>query len=113
MENILLILTSSSFLIFWVTTVIFYTPACFNLKAMIDSINKDGALTKTKAPFSWYFTNFKTLECWTIKLPKSEKHLKYNKLAKTTVRIRIYRKIRASLAPVIIICGFILLMTVE
>jgi len=80
---------------------------------MIDSINKDGALTKTKAPFSWYFTNFKTLECWTIKLPKSEKHLKYNKLAKTTVRIRIYRKIRASLAPVIIICGFILLMTVE
>ena len=42
MENVLIILTFGSFLVFWVTTVIFYTPACFNLKTMIDSINKDG-----------------------------------------------------------------------
>tara|TARA_B110000091_G_C13553277_1_gene365368 strand:+ start:125 stop:289 length:165 start_codon:yes stop_codon:yes gene_type:complete len=46
METLLLILTFGSFLIFWVTAVIFYTPACFNLQAMIDSVNKNGELTK-------------------------------------------------------------------
>jgi hypothetical protein len=113
METVLLILISSSFLIFWVTTVIFYTPACFNLKTMIESINRDGELTKTKAPLSWYLTNFHTLESWTIGLPKSTKYLKYEIVTKTTSRIRLYRKIMAYTSPIMIICGIILLMIVE
>ena len=113
METILLILTFGSFLIFWVVTVIFYTPACFNLRTMIDSIDADGELTKTKAPISWYLTNFHTLDCWTIGLPKADKYLKYEKLKRTTNRIRNCRKIMAYTAPIMIVCGFILLMIVE
>ncbi len=113
MEITLLILTSVSFLIFWIVTVVFYTPACFNLRTMMDSIDKDGELTKTQAPTSWYFTNFHTLDCWTIGLPKADKYLKYEKIKRTTNRIRIYRRIMAYTAPVMIVCGFILSMTVE
>lgn len=80
---------------------------------MMDSIDLDGELTKTQAPTSLYFTNFYTLDCWAIGLPKSDKYLKYDQLERTTKRIRTYRKIMAYTAPIMIICGFILLMTVE
>jgi hypothetical protein len=113
METILLILTSFSFLIFWIETVMFYTPDCFNLRTMIDSIDRDGELTKTKASTSWYLTNFHTLDCWTISLPKTEKYLKYDIVNKTANRIRVSRMIMAYTAPMMIISGFILLMTVS
>ena len=113
METILLILIIFSFLIFLIVIVIFYTPDCFNLRTMIDSIDCYGELIKTKAPTSWYLTNFHTLECWTISLPKSEKYLKYEIVNKTVNRIRVSRKIMAYTAPIMIICGFILLMTVK
>ena len=80
---------------------------------MLDSIESEGGLTKTQAPISWYLTNFHTIECWTIELPKSDKYLKYKQLKRTTKRIRNYRKVMAYAAPVMIICGFILLMTVK
>jgi hypothetical protein len=76
MDNLALIVVFSSFLFIWIIIVIFYTPACFNLKAMIDSIKKDGKLTKTKAPLFWYITNIYTIESWTITLPKEDKYLK-------------------------------------
>jgi len=113
METLLLILTFGSFLIFWIITVIFYTPASFNLKTMIDDIDRNCELTKTKAPTSWYLTNFHTIESWTIGLPKTDKYLKYEILEKTTKRIRLYRKIMAYTAPIMFICGTILLMNVE
>ncbi len=113
METILLILTFGGFLIFWITTVIIYTPACFNLKTMIKDINENGELTKTKAPISWYLTNMHTFESWTIGLPKTDKYLKYELVVKTSNKIRICRKIMAYTSPIMIICGFILLMTVE
>jgi hypothetical protein len=112
METILLIFTSVSFLIFWIVTVIFYTPACFNLRTMINSIDADGELTKTQASTSWYMTNFHTIDCWTIILPESDKYLKYEQLKWTTNRIRNCRKIMTGTAPIMIICGFILLLTV-
>lgn len=80
---------------------------------MMDSIDVNGELTKTKAPISWYLTNIHTLHCWTIGLPKAEKYLKYEKLKQTTNRIRNCRKIMAYTAPIMIVCGFILLMIVE
>lgn len=113
METILLIITFGSFLLIWIVMIIIYTPACFNLKTMIDSINKDGELTKTKAPFRWYLTNYYTLECWTISLPKTEKYLKYDIVSKTTNKIKISRNFLAYAALAPILCGFILLMTVR
>ena len=113
METILLIVTFGNFLIFWVVTIIFYTPACYNLRTMIDSIDSGGELTKTQAPTSWYLTNIHIVDCWTIGLPKSDKYLKYYQLERTTKRIKTDRKIMTYTAPVMIICGFILLMTVE
>ena len=80
---------------------------------MIDSIDADGELTKTQAPISWYLTNLHTLDCWTIGLPKADKYLRYAKLKRTTNRIRNCRKIMAYTAPILIVCGFILFMTVE
>ena len=73
---------------------------------MMDSIDSDGELTKTKAPASWYLTNFRTLDCWTIGLPKSDKYLKYEQLKRTTNRISNCRKIMAYTAPIMIVCGF-------
>jgi hypothetical protein len=113
MESILLIFIFVSFLTFWVTIVIFYTPACFNLKTMLDSINNDGELTKTKAPVSWYLTNFQTFDCWTISLPKTEKYLTYEKVNKTVNRIKLCRKIMTYTLPIMIICVAILLLTVK
>ena len=78
----------------------------------MDSIDKDGELTKTQAPTSWYLTNFHTLDCWIISLPKSDKYLKYEQLKRTTNRIRNCRKIMTYAAPIMIVCGFILLITV-
>ena len=80
---------------------------------MIDSIDRDGELTKTKAPISWYLINLKTLENWTISLPKTERYLKYKIVSMTANRIKVSRKIMAYTAPIMIICGFILLMTVK
>jgi hypothetical protein len=80
---------------------------------MIDSIDRDGELIKTKVPTSWYLTNFHTFDCWTISLPKTEKYLKYDIVNKTANRIRVSRKIMTYTAPIMIICGFILLMTVK
>jgi hypothetical protein len=83
MENTLMTITIISFLLCWLVIVILYTPSCFNLKTMIDSINYDGKLTKTKAPLSMYFKTINTLECWTISLPKDEKYLKYERVRRT------------------------------
>jgi uncharacterized protein YlzI (FlbEa/FlbD family) len=80
---------------------------------MIDSINKNGELIKTKAPGSWYLTNFQTLDCWTISLPKTKKYLTYEKVNKTVNRIKLCRKIMTYTAPIMIICGAILLLTVK
>ncbi len=80
---------------------------------MIEDVDKNGELTKTKAPLSWYLTNFHTLENWTIGLPKNDKYLKYDIVIKTANKIRLYRKIMAYTSPIMIICGVILLMTVE
>tara|TARA_R110002049_G_scaffold85790_4_gene218157 strand:- start:424 stop:663 length:240 start_codon:yes stop_codon:yes gene_type:complete len=77
------------------------------------SINKEGKLTKTKAPISWYLTNFHTLDSWTIRLPTTDKYLKYEKVKSAVNRIRLCRKIMAYTAPIMIGCGFILLMTAE
>jgi hypothetical protein len=113
MEFILIILTAISFLIFWVTTVRFCTPACFNLKTMMNSIEKDGVLTRVKAPRSWRFFNFQTLDCWEIKLPTTENHLKYKQLEIAVKRIKTCREIMVYTAPVMLVCGFILLVIVE
>ena len=80
---------------------------------MIEDINESGELNKTKAPISWYLTNMHTIESWTIGLPQTDKYLKYEIVAKTSKRIRIYRKIMAYTSPIMIVCGFILLMTVD
>ncbi len=109
METLLFILTLGSLLIFWTTIVIFYTPASFNLKTMIDDIDRNGELTKIKAPIIWYLTNSHTLICWTIGLPKTDKYLKYEIVKKTTKRLRLYRKIMAYTAPIAIICGALLM----
>jgi hypothetical protein len=91
----------------------FYTPACFNSRTMMDSIDADGELTKTQAPTSWYFTNFHTVDCWIIGLPKSDKYLKYEQLKRATNQIRNCGKIMTYTALIMIFCGFILLMIVE
>ncbi len=81
--------------------------------AMINSIDKDGELTRTKAPISWYLTNFPATECLVISLPKDEKYLKYDQVNRTSKRIRKYQIIIAVTAPIMIICGAILLLTVK
>ncbi len=113
MKTILLLLTIASCLILWISIVIFYTPACYNLKTMIDDIDKNGELKKTKAPISWYFTNLHTIEIWTISLPKSEKYLRFEIVEKTILQIQLHRKIMKYIAPIMIICGVTLLMITE
>lgn len=80
---------------------------------MIENINENGQLTKTKAPISWYLTNINTLKSWSIVLPTTDKYLKYELVLKTSKKIRICRKIMVYTSPIIILCGFILLMTVD
>jgi len=80
---------------------------------MIDSINKDGVLTNTRASGSSYLTNFQTLDCWTISLPKTEKYLNFEKVKRTVNKIKMCRKIMTYTAPIMIICGAILLLTVK
>jgi hypothetical protein len=106
-------ITIISFLLCWLVIVILYTPSCFNLKTMIDSINYDGKLTKTKAPLSMYFKTINTLECWTISLPKDEKYLKYERVRRTINHIRIYRKVILFLFPIAIILATFLYLNTE
>ena len=113
MESTLLILTSVSFLIFFLVLVFFYTPDCFNLRVMMDSIDSDGELTKIRAPKSWYLNNIRTLDCWLISLPKSEKYLKHEQIKQATIRVRNYRKIMLYIAIGMILFGFVLLRTVK
>lgn len=113
MEITLWALTSCSFLIFWIVLVGFYTPDCFNLCTMMDSIDLDGELIKTRAPLKWYLTNFHTLTCWTISLPKSEKYLKYDIVNKAVKRISKSRRIMVYTGSVFIITGSILLIMVN
>jgi hypothetical protein len=80
---------------------------------MIDSINYDGKLTKTKAPLSMYFKTINTLECWTISLPKDEKYLKYERVRRTINHIRIYRKVILFLFPIAIILATFLYLNTE
>lgn len=112
METALLTLTFGSFLIFWIVTILFYTPACFELKNMMVSIDTKGKLPQ-KAPTSSSISHFHTIHCWTISLPTSEKYLKFEELQKITKRLRTYLKFMAYTATVMISCGFILLMTVS
>jgi hypothetical protein len=113
MENTLGVIAGISFVLFWVMVVIFYTPSCFNLKTMIDSINYDGKLTKTKAPLSMYLKNMNTLECWIIPLPKADKYLKHEILRKAINHIRIYRIVISFLLIVVIISSIILYLNTK
>ena len=113
LEDVLLILSAGSFIIFWVTTVIFYTPACHNLREMINSIDEDGEPTRTKSAQPLYGRSAKTVDDWLIRLPSSDKYLQYSIVKRTSRRIRTYRMLMAILAPIMIICGAILLLTVQ
>lgn len=80
---------------------------------MVEDINKNGVLTKTKAPLNWYLTNFHTSESWMIGLPNTDKYLKYDIVKKTTIKIRLCRKIITYISPIMIISAAILLMIIE
>lgn len=80
---------------------------------MINSIDEDGDLTRTKSHQPFYGRSAKTVDDWLIRLPSSDKYLQYEIVKKTSNRIRTYRKLMAVLAPIMIICGAILLLTVE
>jgi hypothetical protein len=79
---------------------------------MIEDIDKNGELKNTKAPLSWYLTNFHTIDSWTIGLPKTEKYLKHEVVLKTTKKIQLCRRIMAYTFPIMVICGIILFSTV-
>lgn len=113
METALLILTSGSFLVFWITIVVFYTPSCHNLREMIDSIKQDGDLTRTKSKWMWYGRSAKTIDDWLITLPVEDKYLKYGLVQTTVNRIKIYRRIIMITAPIMVVSGTVLLITVE
>jgi hypothetical protein len=113
LQDVLLILTFGSFIAFWITAVIFYTPACHNLREMINSIDEDGELTRSKSSQALYGRSAKTVDDWLIRLPSSDKYLQYDIVKKTSNRIRTYRMLMAVLAPIMIICGAILILTVE
>jgi hypothetical protein len=113
MEAILLVLTFGSFLIFWVTTLFFYTPATFNLREMLDSIDETGNLTRTKAPLSAYLTNLETVDNWIMSLPTSDKYLKHDEVKDATVRVRQLRKLIYILTPIMLVGGAVLLLTVD
>ena len=110
MEKILLILSTLSFLFLWIIIIVIYTPNCYNLQVMIDSIDQNGILTETEAPLHWYLTNMHTVECWTISLPDDEKYLKYEIVTRTWGRVQLCRKIMVYTLPIMIICGFTLLI---
>lgn len=80
---------------------------------MIDSVDQSGELTRTKSKWVLYGRNSKTIDNWLIVLPKKEKYLKYGHVRKTVHKIKICRKIMTYSAPIMIVCGFILLMTIE
>ena len=109
MENILLILSFLSSIIS-IVTVVLYTSNCYNLQVMIDSIDQNGILTETEVPLHWYLTNMHTVECWTISLPDDEKYLKYEIVTRTWGRVQLCRKIMVYTLPIMIICGFTLLI---
>ena len=107
MENFFVLLSSVSFLILGVTVLIFYTPAIFNLREMMDSIDETGELTRTKAPISAYLTNLETLDNWTISIPTSEKYLKYDEVRQTGEKVKKLRKIIYVVSP-ILLTGFVM-----
>ena len=112
MEAVLIILTFGSFLTLWVTVAIFYTPSCHNLREMIDSVNQNGELTRTKSKWMWYGRTAKTLDDWIIHLPTKEKYLKYEEVQRVVYRIGMCRKVMSYTALIMIISGMILLMIV-
>ncbi len=113
METVLFFITFSFVLLFSVIAIFIYTPACFDLKAMMDDIHKRGRLLHTKAPKEWYLTNLHTIECWTITLPKSDKYLQYEIVAKTANRIRLCRKIFAYITPLMLVSAVALVWMME
>jgi len=102
METFFVLLTAGSFLILWVTVLIFYTPATFNLREMLDSIDETGELTRTKAPISAYLTNIETLDNWTISIPTAEKYLKHDEVQQTTERVKKLRKVIYIVSPILL-----------
>ena len=109
-ETALLTVIFISFLLIWMIAVFFYTPACLNLKAITDDLNKYGELKKTKAPMIWYISNFHVLDAWIIPLSQHDKYLKYKVVARTCNKIRVYRKVLAFILLITLISGFTLLM---
>ena len=80
---------------------------------MIDSINRSGKLTETKAKWPFYGRSFKTIDDWFITLPKEEKHLKYDELSKSVDCIKVLRKIIGLTSVSMILGGIVLMATIE
>jgi len=80
---------------------------------MIDSINRSGKLTETKAKWPFYGRSFKTVDDWFITLPTEEKYEKYNELTAAVVRIKLLRKIIWVTSTVMIIAGIVLMATLD
>ena len=88
--------------------VIFYTPSCFRLRAMIDLIDEFGELNAHKIKWSIGY-NLHTLDNWLISIPTSKKYLKYELVTKTIERIKNYRTVLGISITVLIICVLILM----
>jgi hypothetical protein len=111
MNQILLLIAISSFVTIWIVMIIFYTPSCFRLRAMVDQIDKEGELKKQKV--NWRIgRNIETLNNWLISIPTSKKYLQYDILTITVGKIQTYRTILGISAALLIISTLILLANI-
>jgi hypothetical protein len=108
MEQILLISAFSAFLTLWIVSVVFYTPACFRLRSLIDSIDRDGEPNVIRIKSSLEYS-FKTLENWLISLPASDKYLKHHLVVRAAQRMYACRIIM-SISIVILIISILILL---
>jgi hypothetical protein len=109
MEPFLTIVTIVSFLILWVTILYYYTPATFDLREMLDSIDKDGRPKLSESPFQRIILDFEAVENWLITIPTAEKYLKFEEVRTTADRVKKYRKRIIIVSPIVLI-GFLLLL---
>jgi hypothetical protein len=108
MESILVGTATITFATFWVIVVIFYTPTCFRLRAMIELIDKGDILEEHKVKWS-IGHNQHTVDNWLISIPSSEKYLKYQLVVATVQKLKRYRIIISVLIPILVISAIGLL----
>jgi hypothetical protein len=113
MEEFLTIVTSVSFLVLWVTVLFYYTPATFDLREMLDSIDKDGSPKLSESPFARIILSFEAVENWLITIPTAERYLKFEEVKTTTDRVRKLRQRILVVAPIMVIGFLFLLLTVD